>query len=154
MINHATILSSHKSTAHVNLLLTCCNCAISTRFHSIYLILFVGWFSFNLNSHSCNTCKKSQKNTSCRSLNMYLSRYLHGIILGFLLSFCAKPRSFVFNQLSIFSFVGFHSQNIPFYTSIVCVILSRIPLTQSHSVPVDNIPICWLLISLFTPWLT
>jgi hypothetical protein len=114
LINPATILSNHKSTTCVNLLLTCCNYAISTGFHSSRLIRFVGWLYFNLNSHSYNTCRKSQKNTSCKSLNMYLSRYLHGVILGFFLSFCANYISFVLNHISISAFVGFHGLNIPF----------------------------------------
>jgi len=80
----------------------------------IYLILFLGWFYFNLNSHSCNTCMKSQKNISCRSLNTYLSKYLCGVNLGFLLSFCANANSFVFNHLSISTFIGFYDLNIPF----------------------------------------
>jgi hypothetical protein len=41
---------------------------------------------------------KFTKKTSCKSVNMYLSIYLRGVILGFLLSFCANSSSFVLNQ--------------------------------------------------------
>ena len=154
MINPATILSSQKSIACINLLSTCYNYVISIGFHSSCLIQFVGWLYFNLNSHSCNTCRKSQKNTSCRSLNTYLSRYFHSVILGFLLSFCENSRSFLFNQILISSFIRFHGLNIPFYTFIFYATLSWIPLTQSHAVPAENETIFWLLLSLTTPWLT
>jgi hypothetical protein len=73
-----------------------------------------------------------------------LSRYLCGVILRFLLSFCANSSSFVFNHLSISSFVGFHGLNIPFYTFIMCVILPLILSTQSHEVPAGNRTICWV----------
>jgi hypothetical protein len=110
----ATILSSQKCTARVNLLFTCCNCSICTGVQSIFRIRFVVWLSFNLIIHSCSRCGKSQKKTSCKSLNTCLSRYLRGVILWFLLSFCANSSSLVLNQPSIFAFVGFHSVNIPF----------------------------------------
>jgi hypothetical protein len=149
------MLSNQKSTARVNLLSTCCNYAISVGFHSSCLIQFVGWFYFNLNIHSCNTCGKSQKNTSCKSLNMYLSRYLHGVNFRFLLSFCTNSSSFVFNQLSISAFVGFHGLNIPFYILILLTLchqifttLQQISFTQSLSVPTGNKTICWLLLYL------
>jgi hypothetical protein len=151
LINLATILSNQKSTARVNLLLTYCNCAISTGFHSNCLIRFVGYLSFNLNNHSCNKCGKSQKHTSCKSLKTYLSRYLRGVNLGFLLSFCTNSSFFVFNHLSISSFVGFHGLNISFYTFILRAFLPRIPSTQSYAVPVSNKTICWLYLS-FTSW--
>jgi hypothetical protein len=115
VINPVTMLSNQKSTALVNLLSTFCKCMISIGFHCSCLIQFVGWFSFNLFTHSYNTCVKSQKNTSCKSLNTYLSRYLCGVNFRFLLSFCENSNSFVFNQLSISTFVGFHGLNIPFY---------------------------------------
>jgi hypothetical protein len=114
VINPATILSNQESTTCVNLLLTCCNCTISTIFHSSCLIQFVGWLCFNLNGHSFKTCGKSYKNTSCKFLNTYLPRILHDVILGFLLSFYANSRSFFFNHISISTFVGFHNLNIPF----------------------------------------
>jgi hypothetical protein len=114
VIKPATILSSQKSTAQVNLLFTCCNCSICTRVHSNYQIWFVAWLSFNLSIHSCNKCGKSQKKTSCKSVNTYFSRYFRGVILGFLLSFCANSSSLVLSQVSISSFVGFHGLNIPF----------------------------------------
>jgi hypothetical protein len=149
VINPATTLSNQKSIARVNLLLTCCNCAVSTRFHSSCLIRFVGWLSFNLNNHSYNKWRKSQKNTSCKSLNTYLSRYLRGVNLGFLLSFCANSSSFVFNHLSISTFIRFHSLNIPFYTFIFRAFLPHISSTQSYAVPAGNETICWLFLSLF-----
>jgi hypothetical protein len=153
VINPATILSNQKSIVRVNLLLTCCNYAISIGFHSSYLIQFLGWLSFNLNNHSCNKCKKSQKNTSCRSLNTYLSRYLSSVSLGFLLSFCANSSSFVFNHLSISTFVGFHGLNIPFYTFILHVFLSQIPSTQSYAFPAGNETICWFRsLSSYSSW--
>jgi hypothetical protein len=138
----------------VNLLLTCCNYMISTRFHSLYLIQFVVWLYLSLNSHFCNTCGISQKKTSCRSLTTYLSRYLHGVNLGFMLSFCANSISFVFKHFSIFAFIGFHDLNIPFYSFIIFMILSRIPPTQSHVVPAGNRTICLLFLSLPTLTLT
>jgi hypothetical protein len=141
VINPETIVSNHKSTACANLLLTCCNCVISKGFHSSCMIQFVGWFSFNLNSHSCNKCSKSQKNTSCKFLNTYLSIYLRDVSLGFLLSFCINSSSFVFNHLSISAFIGFHGMNISFYTFILCVFVPRIPSPQSHVVLADNITI-------------
>jgi hypothetical protein len=144
VINSATILSNHKSTMRVNLLLTCCNCTISTRFHSSYLIRFVAWLSFNLNNHSYNKYGKSWKNSSCKSLNTYLSRYLRSFNLGFMLSFYAKSSSFVFNHISIFSFVGFHGLNIPFYTFILRLFLPQISSTQSCVVTTNNRTICWL----------
>jgi hypothetical protein len=76
VINPATILSSQKSTAWVNLLFTYYNHSICTGVHSNYQIQFVVWLSFNLSIHSCNKCGKSQKKTSCKSVNMYFSRYL------------------------------------------------------------------------------
>jgi hypothetical protein len=144
VINHATILSNHKSIVCVYLLLTCCNCTISTGFHSSCMIQFGGWFCFNLNNHSCNKCGKSQKNTSCKSLNTYLSRYLQGVNIGFMLSFCVNLSSFILNHLSISSFVGFHGLDIPFYTFILCMFLPRISSTQSYAVQAYNITICWL----------
>jgi hypothetical protein len=114
VINLVGIPSSQKSTVRVNLLLTYCNCSIYTRVHSNCPIHFFAWLSFNLNIHSCNKCGKSQKKTSCKSVNTYFSRYLPSVTLGFLLSLCANTNSFVFVQLSIYSFVGFHYLNIPF----------------------------------------
>jgi hypothetical protein len=114
VINPTTMLSSQKYTTHVNLLSTHCSCTIYSGFHSSCLIRFVGWLYFNIFIHSCNMCGKSQKNTSCKSVNTYLFRYLRGVNFRFLLSFCANSNSFVFNQLSISTFVGFHSLNIPF----------------------------------------
>jgi hypothetical protein len=67
--------------------------------------------------------RKSQKNTSCKSLNTYLSRYLCSVNLGFLLSFCTNSSSFVFNHLLISAFIGFHGLIIPFYTFILCMFL-------------------------------
>jgi len=130
----------------MNLLLTCHNCAISTGFHSICLIQFVGWLSFKLNSHSCNTCGKSQKITSCRSLNTYLSRYLHSVNLGLMLSFCANSSSFVFNHISIFAFIGFHGLKIPFYSFILCVSLPWLLSPQYYEVIARNITICSFII--------
>jgi hypothetical protein len=127
----------------VNLLLTCCNFTISTGCHSRYLNRFIGWFSFNLNNHSCNRCEKSHKTTSCKSLNTYLLRYLCDVSLGFLLSFCAKSISFFLNHLSISTFVGFHGLNIPFYTFILHTFLPQISSTQSFAVLVSNETICW-----------
>jgi hypothetical protein len=143
VINPATTLSNQKSTAHIKFLLTYCNCVISTGFHSSCLIRFVGWLYFNINNHSCNKCGKSQRNTSSKSLNTYLSRYLRGVNLGFLLSFCAKSSSFDFNHLSIYAFVGSHGIKIPFYTFVLHVFVPRIVSTQSYAVPADNITICW-----------
>jgi hypothetical protein len=114
VINPATMLSSQKYTMQVNLLFTCCNFSICTGVHSNCQIWFVEWLSFNLSIHSYNKCGKSQKNTSCKSVNMYFSRYLWGVSLGFLLSCCANSNSFVLSHLSIFAFVGFHGLNIPF----------------------------------------
>ena len=132
----------------LNLLLTCCNWTISIGFHSSCMIWFVGWLSFNLNNHSYNKCTKSHKNTSCKSLNTYLSRYLRGVNSGFMLSFCEKSSSFIFNHILISTFVGFHGLDIPFYTSILCASLPWISSTQSCVVPVDNITIFWLSLSL------
>ena len=98
VINPTTMLSNQKSTAHVNLLSTRCNYVISSGFHYSSLIRLVGWFYFNLFIHSCNTCWKSQKRTSCKSLNKYLSKYLCGVNFGFLFPFCTNSNSFVFNQ--------------------------------------------------------
>jgi hypothetical protein len=114
VINPAIILPSQKYIAWVNLLFICCNFSICTGVHSNCRIWFITWLSFNLSIHSCNRCGKSQKKTSCKSVNTYLSRYFWGVILGFLLSFCAKSSSLVLNQVSICSFVGFHCLNIPF----------------------------------------
>jgi hypothetical protein len=115
IINPTTILSSQKSTTQVNLLFTCCNYSICTGVQSSCRICFVAWLSFNPSIHSCNKCGKSQKKTSCKSVNTYFSRYLWGVTLGFLLSFYAKSSSFFLNQLSISAFVGFHGLNIPFW---------------------------------------
>jgi hypothetical protein len=145
VLNPAIILSNEKSIARVHLLLTCCNCTISIGCHSSYLIQFVGWFSFNLNKNSCNICGKSQKNTSCKSLNIYLSRYLCGVNLWFLLSFYANSSSLVLNHISISSFVVFHGLNIPFYVFILRVFLQHISATQSCAVPTINETICWML---------
>jgi hypothetical protein len=120
VINPMIILSNQKSTACVNLLLTCCNCVISTGCHYKYIIYF---FSFNNNSHSCNRCGNSKKTTSCKFLKTYLSRYLCGVYLGFLLSYNTNSSSFVLNHLSISTFVGFHLMIIPFYAFILCVVL-------------------------------
>ena len=109
-----TILSSQKSTTRVNFLFTCCNYSICTRIQSSCRIWFVTWLSFNFNMHSCSRCEKSPKKTSCKLVNTYLSRYLRGVILGFLLSFYANSSSFVLNHLLISAFVGFHGLNIPF----------------------------------------
>jgi hypothetical protein len=98
VINSTIILSNKKSTTRVNLLFTCFNCAISIGCHSSCLIRFVGWFSFNINNHSYNRCGNLQKNTSCKYLNTYLARYLHGVYLGFLLYFCANLSSLVLNH--------------------------------------------------------
>jgi hypothetical protein len=114
VIKPRTILSSQKYIARVNLLFTYCNCSIYTRVQSNCWNRFVAWLSFNLSIHSYNKCGKSQKKTSCRSVNTYFSRYLRGVILGFLLSFHENSSSLVLNQLSIFAFVGFHNLNIPF----------------------------------------
>jgi hypothetical protein len=83
---------------------------------------------------------------------MYLSRYLCGVILGFLLSFYGNSSSFVFNHLLISSFVGFHSMIIPFLHLHYLHDLLWIPFTQSHVVPAGNGTICWLLISRTTYW--
>jgi hypothetical protein len=96
--------------------------------------------------------QKSQKNTSCKLLNMYLSRYVCSFILGFLLSFYTKSSSFVFNHLLIIAFVGFHGLNIPFYAFILHMFLLRIPSTQSHAVPIDNKTIGWLTSFSSTYW--
>jgi hypothetical protein len=83
---------------------------------------------------------------------MYLSRYLRSVNLRFLLYFCANSISFVFNHLSISSFIGFHGLNTPFYSVIFYVILSQIPLTRSHAVLDGNRTICWLLLSFYHSW--
>jgi hypothetical protein len=114
MIKPATILSSQNSNAQVNLLFTYCSCWICTGVQSSLRIWFVMWLSFNLKVHSCSRCGKSHKNTSCKSVNMYLSRYLCGVILGFLLSFSTNSSSLVLNHPSISSLVGFQGLNIPF----------------------------------------
>jgi hypothetical protein len=107
IIKPTTILSSKKLTARVNLLFTCCNYSICTGVQSSCRIRFVTWLSLNLSIHSYSRCRKSQKKTSCKSVNTYLSRYLRGVILGFLLSFYANSSSWVLNQPSISAFVGF-----------------------------------------------
>jgi hypothetical protein len=87
------------------------------------------------------------------SLNMYLLRYLHDVILGFMLSFCANSSSFVFNHFSISTFVGFHGPKIAFYTFTLCTFLPWIPSTQSCTVPSDHKTIFWLyLLPLSYPW--
>jgi hypothetical protein len=88
MINLATILFNQKSTARVNLLLTCCSYTISIGFHSSCLIQVVGWFSLNLNSHSCNTCEKSQKNTSCRLKQVLVQIFAQCYIRIFVILLC------------------------------------------------------------------
>jgi hypothetical protein len=138
----ATILSSQKSTARVNLLFTCCNCSICTGVQSSCRIWFVTWLSFNLSIHSCSRCGKSQKKTSCKSVNTYLSRYLRGVILGFLLSFCANSSSLVLNQPSISSFVGFQVSTFPSSGSFLSSFLhslraQSISSTQSFLVPIN-----------------
>jgi hypothetical protein len=146
------MLSNHKSTARVNLLSTCCNFTISVGFHSSYRFRFLGRLYFNLNIHSCNTCGKSQKNTSCKSLNTYLSKYLRGLNFGFLLSFYTDSSSFIFNQLLISAFVGFHGLNNPFYILILLTSchqiftnLQQISFTQSLSIPTKNGTICLVI---------
>ena len=114
VIKLATILSSQKLTAQVNLLFTCCSCWICIGVQSSCRIRFVTWLSFNLNIHSYHRCRISQKTTSCKSINTYLSKYLRSVILGFLLSFCENSSSLVLNQPSISSLVGFQGLNIPF----------------------------------------
>jgi hypothetical protein len=109
-----TILSSQNSTVWVNLLFTCCNCSICTGVQYRCRIWFVVWLSFNLSIHSCSRCGKSQKKTLCKSVNTYLFRYLRGVILGFLLSFCANSSYLVLNQSLISTFMGFQGLNIPF----------------------------------------
>jgi hypothetical protein len=126
MINSATILSKQKSIACIQLLSTCCNCAISLGFHSSCLILFVGWLYSNIFIHSYNICGKSQKKTSCNSLNMYLSKYLCSVNFEVLLSFCENSSSFVFNHIYIYAFIGFHGLNITFY---ICILST----TRRHS---------------------
>jgi hypothetical protein len=148
VINSATMLSNQKPTTRVNLLSTCCNCTISTGFHSSCLIQFVGWLYFNLFIHSCNTCGNSQKNTSCKSLNTYLSKYLCGVNFGFLLSFYANSISF-FSSISLslpsldstvstspfrFSF----SQRLVVRSGIILMRLPQISYTQSHPVPTNR----------------
>jgi hypothetical protein len=81
---------------------------------------------------------------------MYLSRYLCGVSLGFLLSLCTNLNSFIFNHLSISVFVGFHGMNIPFYSFILRSFLPQIPSTQSYAVPSGNETIYWLNFSLLT----
>jgi hypothetical protein len=78
-----------------------------------------------------------------------LSIYLHGVDFGFRLYFYTNFISFVFNHISISTFIGFHGLNIPLYSVIFYVILSRIPLTQSHVVSAKNGTICWLLLSCY-----
>jgi hypothetical protein len=114
VINPATILSSQNLTTWVNLLFTYYSCWICTGVQYSCRIQFVVWLSFNLKIHSYSRCKRSQKKTLCKSINTYLSRYLRGVILGFLLSFCANSISLVLNQPSISSLVGFQFLNIPF----------------------------------------
>jgi hypothetical protein len=142
------MLSNQNYTARVILLSTRCSCTIISGFHYNYLIRFIGWLSFNLLIHSCNMCQNSQKNTSCKSMNKYLSRYLHGVNLGFLLSFCTKYSSFV---LAIF-------QSLPLWDSMVStspfifaffhllvirsgLLLTRLPqisCAQSHCLPISR----------------
>jgi hypothetical protein len=109
-----TILLSQKSIVRVNLLFTYCNCSICTRVQSSCRIRLVAWLSFNLSIHSCSRWGKSQKKTSCKSINTHLSRYLRGVMLGLVLSFWANSSSLVLDQPSISAFVGFHGLNIPF----------------------------------------
>jgi hypothetical protein len=114
MMKPTTMLSSQKSTARVNLLFTCCNYSICIGVQSNCRTQFIAWLSFNLSIHSCNRCRKSQKKTSCKSLNTYLCRYLWGVILGFILSFCANYSSLILKHPSIYYFMGFQGLNIPF----------------------------------------
>jgi hypothetical protein len=116
VINPTTILSSQKYIVRVNLLFTCCNCSICTGVHSSCRTRFIAWLSFNLSIHSCNKCEKLQKNTLCKSVNTYLSRYLWGVIIGFLLSFCANSISFVLNQLSVDTERGVNQYQVQFKT--------------------------------------
>jgi hypothetical protein len=85
---------SQKCTAWVNLFFTYCSFSIFTGVHSNYRIRFIVCLSFNLSIHSCNKCGKSQKKTPCRSVNMYFSRYLRGVILGFFVVFLCKIQLF------------------------------------------------------------
>jgi len=110
----ATILSSQKSTAWVNLLFTSCNYSICIWVQYSFGIWFIAWLSFNLSIHSCSRCRKSQKKTSCKSVNTYLSIYLRGVSLGFLLSFWENSSSLVLNPPWISTCMGFQGLNIPF----------------------------------------
>jgi hypothetical protein len=83
---------------------------------------------------------------------MYFCRYFCIVIFGFLLSLCTNYNSFVFNHLSISSFVGFHGLNTPLYFFIFYANISWIPLTQSHVVLADKKTICWLILSFYHYW--
>jgi hypothetical protein len=133
IINLATILSSQNSTVQVNFLFTCCNFSIYTGVQYNFWIWFIMWLSFNLSIHS-NKCGKSQKKTSCKSVNMYFSRYLWGVTLGFLLSFCANSNSFILSQLSISYFVGFHGIKIPFLVAHFFLLFFNILLIHLPSI--------------------
>jgi hypothetical protein len=128
----------------VKFLLTCYSCLFSIGCHSSCHIRFVGWLNFNLNNHSCNRSGNSQKNTSCKPLNTYLSRYLCSVYLRFLLSFYKKLSSFFLNHLSISTIAGFYGLNIPFYFFILLVVLQHIPSNLSCVVPTINETIWWM----------
>jgi hypothetical protein len=72
-----------------------------------------------------------------------------GVNLGFMLSFYTNSSSFIFKNISISAFVGFHGLNIPFYTFILHAFISQILSTQSRAIPADNITICRLFLSYF-----
>jgi hypothetical protein len=114
LMNPSIILSIQKSTTRVSLLFTYCNCSTYIGVQYSYRIQFITWLSFNLSIHSWSRWGKSQKKTLCKSVNTYLSKYLRGVMLRFLLSFWANYSSLVLNQPSISSFTGFHGLNIPF----------------------------------------
>jgi hypothetical protein len=59
--------------------------------------------------------------------HIFVEIFVHGVNLGFLLSFCTNSSSFVLNHLSISTFIGFHGLNIPFYAFILHDFLPQIP---------------------------
>jgi hypothetical protein len=97
MIKPAIMLSNHKSTTHVNFLLTLSNREIFLVVHSTYLIRLFGWVSLNLNDHSYNNYRKNIKYASCKSVNTYICSYWHSLCLEPFLSLCTNSNYFVSN---------------------------------------------------------
>jgi len=138
------MLSSQKSTACENLLFTLFNRMILSYVHSIDLTLFIRWVSSNCVIDSWNRVGNSLKKLLCISLNTYLSKYCLGLNLEILLSLWGNSSSWIVNDISRSSFMGFQPTNIPFLNPL-CYTMWFIPPDLILWVPTRNRTIVGLL---------